>query len=94
MTATSSRILDGIDLIDGDVYVQGPPHDQWRRLRRDAPQLTDGHNPTIMSADVNGRHVWRLRADGFEDIAAARAFCIGIRTANADCWVVPAYAIR
>jgi SPOR domain len=66
----------------------------WRRLRRDAPQLTDGHNPTIMSADVNGRHVWRLRADGFEDIAAARAFCIGIRTANADCWVVPAYAIR
>ena len=66
----------------------------WRRLRREAPKLTDGHNPEIVSADVNGRHVWRLRAGGFDDIAAATAFCTGIRTANADCWVVPASAIR
>jgi len=66
----------------------------WRRLRRNARRLTDGHNPEITSAEVNGRHVWRLRAGGFDDVAAAGAFCSGMRTAKADCWVVPASAIR
>ena len=66
----------------------------WGRLRHDAPGLTDGHEPAVSSAEVNGREVWRLRAGGFADLAAARAFCSGIRVAKADCWVVPATAMR
>jgi len=66
----------------------------WRRVREDAPQLTEGHNPEILSAEVNGRQVWRLRAGGFENVAAARAFCRDIRAAKTDCWVVPASMIH
>jgi len=66
----------------------------WRRLRQEAPRLTVGHDPSITSADVNDRHIWRLRAGGFQDIAAARAFCSGVRAVKSDCWVVPALAVR
>jgi len=64
----------------------------WRRLRRHDPGLTDGHEPAISAADVNGRHVWRLRAGGFSDIAAAQSFCSGLHAAQTECWVVPASA--
>ena len=62
----------------------------WRRLRQRAPALTDGHDPAIVQAEVKGRQVWRLRTGGFPDVAAASAFCAGIRAAKADCWVVAA----
>lgn len=62
---------------------------EWRRLRQDAPKLTDGHQPAVSAAEVNGHQVWRLRTAGFADVAEASAFCTGIRAVNADCWVVP-----
>jgi hypothetical protein len=62
---------------------------EWRRLRREARELTEGHPPAISEADVNGQHVWRLRAAGFADVAEASAFCTGIRAVKANCWVVP-----
>jgi hypothetical protein len=62
---------------------------EWRRLRQHAPTLTDGHKPAVIEAKVNGQHVWRLRAAGFADLAAASAFCSGIRAVQANCWVVP-----
>lgn len=62
---------------------------EWRRLRQQAPKLTDGHSPALSEAEVNGQHVWRLRAAGFADVAEASAFCTGIRAVKADCWVVP-----
>lgn len=62
---------------------------EWRRLRQQAPTLTDGHLPAINEAEVNGQHVWRLRAAGFADVAEASAFCSGIRAVKAGCWVVP-----
>lgn len=65
---------------------------EWRRLRRDAPTLTEGRLPAVREAEVNGRHVWRLRAAGFADVAEASAFCTGIRVAKAECWVVPGSA--
>jgi len=66
----------------------------WRRLRQGAPGLTGGHDPAISAAEVNGRRVWRLRAGGFTDIAAARSFCSDLRAARTDCWVVPASTFR
>jgi hypothetical protein len=65
---------------------------EWRRLRRDAPTLTEGRLPVVREAEVNGQHVWRLRAAGFADVAEASAFCIGMRAAKSECWVVPASA--
>jgi hypothetical protein len=62
---------------------------EWRRLRLQAPTLTDGHLPAVVEAEVNGQQVWRLRTAGFADVAEASAFCTGIRAVRADCWVVP-----
>jgi hypothetical protein len=62
---------------------------EWRRLRQQARTLTEGRRPAVSEADVNGQHVWRLRAAGFADVAEASAFCIGIRAVKANCWVVP-----
>jgi hypothetical protein len=62
---------------------------EWRRLRLQAPKLTDGHLPAVIEAEVNGQQVWRLRTAGFADVAEASAFCTGIRAVRADCWVVP-----
>jgi len=62
---------------------------EWQRLRQHAPKLTDGHQPAISEAEVNGHQVWRLRTAGFADVAEAGAFCTDIRTAKSDCWVVP-----
>jgi len=62
---------------------------EWRRLRQHAPTLTNGHLPAVSEAEVNGQHVWRLRAAGFADVAEASAFCTGIRAVKANCWVVP-----
>ena len=66
---------------------------EWRRLRQRATKLTDGHLPALSEAEVNGQHVWRLRASGFTDTAEASAFCSGIRAVKADCWVVPPPAL-
>jgi hypothetical protein len=67
---------------------------EWRRLRQQARMLTDGHRPAINEAEVNGQHVWRLRAAGFTDVAEATAFCSGMRAVTAGCWVVTASASR
>jgi hypothetical protein len=58
-------------------------------LRQHAPRLTDGHQPAVIEAEVNGHQVWRLRTAGFADMAEASAFCSDIRAEKSDCWVVP-----
>ena len=62
---------------------------EWRRLREQARTLTEGHLPAVSEADVNGQHVWRLRAAGFADVAEASAFCTGMHAVKANCWVIP-----
>jgi len=62
---------------------------EWRRLRQHAPRLTDGHQPAVIEAEVNGHQVWRLRTAGFAGVAEASAFCSDIRAVKSDCWVVP-----
>ena len=44
MTATID--LDSIDLYDPDGYVDGPPHEVFEQLRRDAARLLAGRCPT------------------------------------------------
>jgi hypothetical protein len=66
---------------------------EWQRLRQQARVLTDGHLPMLTETEVNGQHVWRLRADGFTDVAQASAFCMGLRAVKAGCWVVQPTAL-
>jgi hypothetical protein len=62
----------------------------WQRLQQQAPKLTDGRVPALSEAEVNGAHVWRLRASGFADVAEASAFCSSVREMKGECWVVTA----
>ena len=61
---------------------------EWKQLWRRMPKLMPGHQPAVTAADVDGRRVWRLRADGFATVAEANAFCASVRAVNSNCWVV------
>jgi len=39
----------------------------------------------VVAAERDGETVWRLRADGFDDLAAARNFCAVLQAEDADC---------
>jgi len=60
----------------------------WKQLQQRLPNVTRGHQPVVVAADVDGHKVWRLRADGFATAAEADAFCASVRTAKSNCWVV------
>jgi cholest-4-en-3-one 26-monooxygenase len=53
--------LHDVDIFNPDVYLNGVPHDQFRRLRRDAP--------VHFHAEPGGRGFWVLSR--YEDIVAA-----------------------
>ncbi len=60
---------------------------EWRRLVAKIPGAFAGHRPKISSVTHDGRVLWRLRTDGFADIASATAFCGKARAAGAACTI-------
>jgi hypothetical protein len=60
----------------------------WTELQRRLPDLLRGHSPQVWSTEIDGRTVWRLRAAGFATVSDARAFCVQMHAAKADCTVV------
>ena len=62
--------------------------DEWALLQRKLPDLLKSRQPTITSANVNGRTWWRIRTGGFADPAAAKQFCDGVRAKGGSCDVV------
>ena len=58
---------------------------EWERLSRRVPGLLNGRQPTIARAEVDGRTVYRLRAGGFADMAAASEFCAQLRAKGDGC---------
>ena len=60
----------------------------WQRLRQRHPQLVVKTRPMVQQTELNGHTVWRLRAGGFDTVAAARKFCADMRAVQSDCWVV------
>ncbi|UPY35752.1 SPOR domain-containing protein [Sediminicoccus sp. KRV36] len=57
----------------------------WERLQRRAPELA-GRQPIITRLERDGQPtLWRLRAGGFADAAAARAFCEQLRARDIAC---------
>ncbi len=60
---------------------------EWHRLATRTPALFAGRTPAIMSVDHGGHTLWRLRTGGFPTVAAATAFCDGVRARGGACTV-------
>ena len=58
---------------------------EWGKLQAAFPDLIAGKSLVIQSAQSGGRTFYRLRAFGFDDEAAARAFCARLLAGNASC---------
>lgn len=59
----------------------------WARLETKMPGLLSGRAPLYSHAMVAGIEFWRLRVNGFADIAAARQFCAEIKAQGGACTV-------
>lgn len=60
---------------------------EWTRLQRRVPELA-GRPPQITRVDRDGQTLWRLRAGGLADAAAARALCDTVRNRGGACMPV------
>jgi len=60
---------------------------EWRNLSRRVPGLLAGHQPIFSKVEHAGHVFWRVRAGGFADQAAARAFCQEARAKGLACTV-------
>ncbi len=60
---------------------------EWSRLTKRMPELLSGRKPSIQRIDRDGRTIWRLRTDGFADMAQASGFCDKVRAKGAGCSV-------
>lgn len=59
---------------------------EWSRRAAAAPDLFSRVDLLIQTADVGGRTVFRVRAQGFADRAEAEAFCAAIKFRGGDCF--------
>jgi hypothetical protein len=57
----------------------------WAQMAHRLPDLLAGHRPEVTRFERDGHVFWRLRTGGFEDIAAATAFCAKLRAHGAGC---------
>ncbi|NKX44828.1 SPOR domain-containing protein [Roseicyclus persicicus] len=58
---------------------------EWARLTDRFPDYFDGRARVIQEASSGGSAFYRLRAAGFEDLAASRRFCAALMAQNAPC---------
>ncbi len=59
----------------------------WQSLTRRFPDVLGRREPIVMRIERGGQVMWRVRADGFETAADARAVCARMRAAGQDCFV-------
>jgi hypothetical protein len=58
---------------------------EWDRLTARFPDFFDGRARVIQEASSGGSAFYRLRAHGFDDLAASRRFCAALMAQNAPC---------
>ncbi|MDW8399816.1 MAG: SPOR domain-containing protein, partial [Acetobacteraceae bacterium] len=62
---------------------------EWARLARLLPEQFRTRTPIVQRVErPNAQPLWRLRAGGFRDADAARAFCDAVRARGGACAVV------
>ncbi len=57
----------------------------WAKLADKLPALFNGHKPVVAQARIANHVVYRLRAGGFANGAAAQSFCEQVREKGGDC---------
>jgi hypothetical protein len=84
--------LDAASLPEGTRLVQLGAFDtpeiareEWDRLTDRFPDFFDGRARVIQEASSGGSAFYRLRAHGFDDLAASRRFCAALMAQNAPC---------
>ncbi len=58
---------------------------EWQRLIARFPEYFGGKSRVIQEANSGGRHFYRLRVQGFDDLSDARRFCSALLAENAAC---------
>ncbi|MBF9061284.1 SPOR domain-containing protein, partial [Rhodobacterales bacterium HKCCSP123] len=59
--------------------------EEWERLTVRFPDYFDDRARVIQEASSGGSSFYRLRAHGFDDLAASRRFCAALMAQNAPC---------
>lgn len=84
--------LDAATLSEGTRLVQLGAFDtpdiaraEWDRLTARFPDYFSGRARVIQEASSGGAPFFRLRAHGFDDLAATRRFCAALTAQNAPC---------
>lgn len=84
--------LDAATLPEGTRLVQLGAFDtpeiakaEWDRLTARFPDYMSGRARVIQEASSGGSPFFRLRAHGFDDLAATRRFCAALSAQNAPC---------
>lgn len=85
-TAPPGPVPDGRAFAQfGAVSSEEAARAEWERLRRRAPELS-AFQPRITKLEREGQPtLWRLRATGLADGAAAKALCDAVRARNLPC---------
>lgn len=90
--ASATREIDPASLPTGTRLVQIGAFDsaetargEWTRLEARFGQFLDGKGRVIQKAQSGGRTFFRLRAEGFVDLADARRFCAAFVAEKVDC---------
>lgn len=91
-TAPVTRELDAATLPAGTRLVQIGAFDspetartEWQRLEGRFGEFLEGKGRVIQQAQSGGRTFYRLRAEGFVDLADARRFCAAFVAEKVDC---------
>lgn len=92
LQAVTVRDIDVAELAAGTRLVQlgafdspAIAHAEWDRLMARFPDYFQGRARVIEMASSGGAPFYRLRAHGFEDLAASRRFCAALVARNAPC---------
>lgn len=67
---------------------EGAAHTVWQQLLRRMPDLLGQRAPSVVSAQIDGHTLWRLRTGSFATQADAATFCDRVLSMHGQCWVV------
>lgn len=84
--ADAAAIPPGTPLVQFGVF-ESPEaaRESFGVLLASYPEIMGGLTPMIEAAQTGGRNFYRLRAEGYETLDAAREFCRGIPSSLTDC---------